>query len=466
MAHSSSSASSAFAPWSIPREHDLFGAQTTRLPSLFDRGAPWNGAPSCLTSDNRSTSSNLPSPPFTAALRPIVVEKEKIDQPFQLPSIHDIFPPSFNNEPSSSPPLTKSSLSSPDRSGSWSPRSFGNSNNNYSSRKGSIASLLNSDSESSSSRNGIPALCNEQEHDDSKKNSDAPSLPPRRSAMLKRGRPRQYAPTTIKKKKQKCGSKEDDSGSNSRATKGLRHFSKLVSDKVAERGVTTYNEVADELATEIRASNKGKDGCYYDQKNIRRRVYDALNVLMAMDIIAKNKKEIRWLGMPPSLVQPKQQPSSSRVQELELQIQQEEQRQAQLTASLQQMENAVRDKLERYLQIRNLIWKNEQDHHDNHQEKLFLPLHAIACDASPHHQVNLSADGRQAEIITCASSSTSESSIAVYDDTAVLRALGYSQMSSNQKLAWLPDPKWRQFIQCHDLSSSQADRPIDPVAAA
>ena len=29
-------------------------------------------------------------------------------------------------------------------------------------------------------------------------------------------------------------------------------------------------------------------------KNIRRRVYDALNVLMAMSIIAKEKKEIRF----------------------------------------------------------------------------------------------------------------------------------------------------------------------------
>lgn len=34
------------------------------------------------------------------------------------------------------------------------------------------------------------------------------------------------------------------------------------------------------------------------QKNIRRRVYDALNVLMAMDIITKEKKEIRWVGLP------------------------------------------------------------------------------------------------------------------------------------------------------------------------
>ncbi len=41
----------------------------------------------------------------------------------------------------------------------------------------------------------------------------------------------------------------------------------------------------------------------YDQKNIRRRVYDALNVLMAMNIISKEKKEIRWIGLPTSSVQ-------------------------------------------------------------------------------------------------------------------------------------------------------------------
>lgn len=41
----------------------------------------------------------------------------------------------------------------------------------------------------------------------------------------------------------------------------------------------------------------------YDMKNIRRRVYDALNVLMAMNIIEKEKKEIRWVGLPTSSVQ-------------------------------------------------------------------------------------------------------------------------------------------------------------------
>lgn len=40
-----------------------------------------------------------------------------------------------------------------------------------------------------------------------------------------------------------------------------------------------------------------------DHKNIRRRVYDALNVLMAMNIISKEKKEIRWIGLPTNSLQ-------------------------------------------------------------------------------------------------------------------------------------------------------------------
>mmetsp|Transcript_27733 Transcript_27733/g.43017 ORF Transcript_27733/g.43017 Transcript_27733/m.43017 type:complete len:331 (-) Transcript_27733:231-1223(-) len=86
--------------------------------------------------------------------------------------------------------------------------------------------------------------------------------------------------------------------------KGLRHFSEKVAKKVEEKGHTTYQEVADELVKEYIAENKGrKDGDpsphkKVEHKNIRRRVYDALNVLMAMDIISKDKKDIFWQGLP------------------------------------------------------------------------------------------------------------------------------------------------------------------------
>ena len=104
--------------------------------------------------------------------------------------------------------------------------------------------------------------------------------------------------------------------------KGLRHFSMKVSkyfdvfwqqpnirhkrlkfptdfqvcEKVQAKGSTSYNEVADELVAELTDPRcTSPTDQQYDQKNIRRRVYDALNVLMAMNIISKEKKEIRYI---------------------------------------------------------------------------------------------------------------------------------------------------------------------------
>jgi transcription factor Dp-1 len=74
-----------------------------------------------------------------------------------------------------------------------------------------------------------------------------------------------------------------------------------VCEKVESKGRTTYNEVADELVAEFTNPDSphiSPDQQQYDEKNIRRRVYDALNVLMAMGIILKDKKDIQWKGLP------------------------------------------------------------------------------------------------------------------------------------------------------------------------
>ncbi|KOM30315.1 hypothetical protein LR48_Vigan1091s002700 [Vigna angularis] len=67
-----------------------------------------------------------------------------------------------------------------------------------------------------------------------------------------------------------------------------------------DRFVSGLRLVADELVSEFADPSNGAstpDQQQYDEKNIRRRVYDALNVLMAMDIISKDKKEIQWKGL-------------------------------------------------------------------------------------------------------------------------------------------------------------------------
>lgn len=84
----------------------------------------------------------------------------------------------------------------------------------------------------------------------------------------------------------------------------MKHFSLKVCEKVEEKGSTNYNEVADELVKEMAAdAAAGLGEGSYDEKNIRRRVYDALNVLEALGMLEKGKKDIQWKGWPPALGQ-------------------------------------------------------------------------------------------------------------------------------------------------------------------
>ena len=68
-------------------------------------------------------------------------------------------------------------------------------------------------------------------------------------------------------------------------------------DKVFEKGRTTYFEVANEIVGDSLGTGD------VDEKNLKRRVYDALNVLMALNIVHKERnkeKTISWVGLPTS----------------------------------------------------------------------------------------------------------------------------------------------------------------------
>jgi len=122
-----------------------------------------------------------------------------------------------------------------------------------------------------------------------------------------------HAPSSFSSKK----------SNNTGGSKGLREYSNLVHLKLQEKIHTSYNEVADELVKDLLHSSKDKENYHnsstndegdlsdsseqkasklrkgnLEEKNIRRRVYDALNVLMAIGMITKDKKKITWKGLP------------------------------------------------------------------------------------------------------------------------------------------------------------------------
>lgn len=107
-------------------------------------------------------------------------------------------------------------------------------------------------------------------------------------------------------KRRKPSPSEAEFNSRLKDQSSLRYISSKVCKIVESKGTTTYNEVANELVIEALKlfdgepfpEKKKKD----HEKNIRRRVYDALNVLLATDIMSKTKekdnreKTIHWKG--------------------------------------------------------------------------------------------------------------------------------------------------------------------------
>ncbi|KAM9584862.1 transcription factor Dp-1 isoform 2-T2 [Trichechus inunguis] len=83
----------------------------------------------------------------------------------------------------------------------------------------------------------------------------------------------------------------------------------------------------------------------YDQKNIRRRVYDALNVLMAMNIISKEKKEIKWIGLPTN--------SAQECQNLEVERQRRLER-------IKQKQSQLQELILQQIAFKNLVQRNRQ----------------------------------------------------------------------------------------------------------
>ncbi|KAK2082092.1 Transcription factor dpl-1 [Saguinus oedipus] len=81
----------------------------------------------------------------------------------------------------------------------------------------------------------------------------------------------------------------------------------------------------------------------YDQKNIRRRVYDALNVLMAMNIISKEKKEIKWIGLPTN--------SAQECQKLEVERQRRLER-------IKQKQSQLQELILQQIAFKNLVQRN------------------------------------------------------------------------------------------------------------
>ena len=185
----------------------------------------------------------------------------------------------------------------------------------------------------------------------------------------------------------------------------------MVCKKVEQKGTTSYNEVADELvrqilderlngtidattiddATVTSTSNAAPSPSpqkqqhqhtKFDEKNIRRRVYDALNVLMAMNIIIKDKKAIMWRGLPTSLasasmilpdgsINMQPQPPVESFQSVQNYIQAR-------TKNIQKKREMIQEMVLQHVSFRNLVERNYQREQQLRKETVSTTMETAA----------------------------------------------------------------------------------------
>ncbi|KAJ6851511.1 transcription factor-like protein DPB [Iris pallida] len=214
-------------------------------------------------------------------------------------------------------------------------------------------------------------------------------------------------------KKKKRGPRAVGGDKNGR---GLRQFSMKVCEKVESKGRTTYNEVADELVAEFAdpGSTLGSaDQQQYDEKNIRRRVYDALNVLMAMDIISKDKKEIQWKGLPRT--------SLNDIEELKAERVAVKSRIDKKVAYLQELED-------QYIGLQNLVHRNEQLYGSGNVPSGGVALPFILVQTRPHATVEVEIS-EDMQLVHFDFNSTP---FKLHDDSYVLKAMRFGERKQNE----------------------------------
>lgn len=195
---------------------------------------------------------------------------------------------------------------------------------------------------------------------------------------------------------------------NDKVGKGLRHFSMKVCEKVQQKGTTSYNEVADELVQEFSDPEKHLSQAeqQYDQKNIRRRVYDALNVLMAMNIISKEKKEIKWIGLPTNSAQECQQLETEKAEKL---------------ARIQQKTAQLQELILQQIAFKNLVQRNKKVEEEKGLPRLNTTIHLpfIIVNTSKKTVIDCSISNDKFEYLF-----NFDNRFEIHDDIEVLKRMG------------------------------------------
>jgi hypothetical protein len=154
-----------------------------------------------------------------------------------------------------------------------------------------------------------------------------------------------------------------------RSSKGLRSISLRVKEILRRRGKATYKEVADDLVNQLNLpdwADRGKE-----EKNIRRRVYDALNVLISAGVMGRLGREIGLVSQETSM--PIEDDGEMRV----------------IRGSVAEKRSRLRELAYNFMSVSQLITRNKQA---EPADRIDFPFIVVATEDTPDNSLCISAD--------------------------------------------------------------------------
>jgi transcription factor Dp, invertebrate len=188
------------------------------------------------------------------------------------------------------------------------------------------------------------------------------------------------------------------------STRGLRQMSVKICEKVKASGTTTCSEVAEELLHIIkREQADGSEGKTCDDKNIRRRLYDALNVLEAVNVIEKDNKDVTWRGMPEDDLGEYNRLAAEHEKRMQV---------------IRQKDDELRERLVQHIAYQNLVRYNKRRAHIARAAKQ-IPLPFVIMNSNPYAEVHCDATRDMSHMMV-----EVNAPFALHDDNSILRHMG------------------------------------------
>ena len=234
--------------------------------------------------------------------------------------------------------------------------------------------------------------------------------------------------TPIPKKIQKCPSteashyltpspmntpdSEEDEMETPRSTRGLRHLTTLVKQLVCKHQPTSFKNVAVKLIDELVVTDGPER--VKEEKNVRRRVYDAINVLIAAGVLERDGRTVSW------------QKSCDPIE-----INQKKCESEKFRKKIQEKSKVLQGVLNKYIAIQHLMHRNSKNM--KNKPAIQFPFIMLSTPDIPKNTMSIRVNSK-ATFLQLKFSKT----VTIFGDMDILFALNLHRLSLSQICHYLP----------------------------